>query len=567
MKLFLARKKVGKNGKSRAQSMVEFALVLPVLLLLLLGVIEFARLFYAWLIVENSTRFGIRYATTGNFDPSYCSDLNGDGSLCTTSAADAPETDAARIPSIKDETRRIIIGFFYDQTLAQSANNYLHVTVCSSSAGYVFTPPRMAQPVYASCAPNENAGQPGERVVVATDYNFTFIVLPAFGIQPSMIHLASYREGINEQFRATRSINTPLPLNIPTVPTNTPLPSATFTPSNTPSPTATFTPTSTPTKTYTPTNTPTKTNTATPSSTPTNTTTPTSTPVPSCSNIFVSSAVITGSDKFDVTVRNNNVAPAYLTDADLTWPNVNSENYKFNYIQFNGSGNRYYDPNPDLSTSPVLTSAPSIQLTGNGSTAVLRSDFQSPTALYGTFSVTMTFNFPNWGDCTFTGSITINTPTPTSTATATRTPTPITPSNTPSPTYTPTRTPTPTITNTPTRTPTPTITLTPSRTPTASNTPTITNTPTRTLTPTITYTPSRTPTATATYTPSNTPTRTPTRTATTTSTPSNTPTNTATATNTPTRTPTYTPSKTPTPLINTPTFTPTQTPTACFDGC
>ncbi len=56
------------SGRKKAQGMVEFALILPLLLVLILGVFEFSRLMFAWIIVENSTRFGIRYATTGNYD-------------------------------------------------------------------------------------------------------------------------------------------------------------------------------------------------------------------------------------------------------------------------------------------------------------------------------------------------------------------------------------------------------------------------------------------------------------------------------------------------------------------
>ena len=52
--------------------MLEFALALPVLLLLLFGIIEFGRLVQAWLAVQNSARFGVRYAVTGELDPAYC---------------------------------------------------------------------------------------------------------------------------------------------------------------------------------------------------------------------------------------------------------------------------------------------------------------------------------------------------------------------------------------------------------------------------------------------------------------------------------------------------------------
>ena len=54
------------------QSLVEFALVLPVMLLLLVGVMEFARIFQAWLTVENAARTAVRYAVTGQYDTDYC---------------------------------------------------------------------------------------------------------------------------------------------------------------------------------------------------------------------------------------------------------------------------------------------------------------------------------------------------------------------------------------------------------------------------------------------------------------------------------------------------------------
>jgi hypothetical protein len=62
------------NQRARAQGIVEFALALPLLLLLVFGIIEFARFLQAWLALENGARFGVRYAVTGNFDPTYCDD-------------------------------------------------------------------------------------------------------------------------------------------------------------------------------------------------------------------------------------------------------------------------------------------------------------------------------------------------------------------------------------------------------------------------------------------------------------------------------------------------------------
>ncbi len=52
--------------------MVEFAIALPILLLLVFGIIEFGRIMQAWLAIENGARFGVRYAITGNYDSQYC---------------------------------------------------------------------------------------------------------------------------------------------------------------------------------------------------------------------------------------------------------------------------------------------------------------------------------------------------------------------------------------------------------------------------------------------------------------------------------------------------------------
>src|SRR5690554_6072897 len=52
----------------RGQTMAEFALTLPILLLLMFGVIEFARIFHAWVTLQNAARAAARYAVTGRWD-------------------------------------------------------------------------------------------------------------------------------------------------------------------------------------------------------------------------------------------------------------------------------------------------------------------------------------------------------------------------------------------------------------------------------------------------------------------------------------------------------------------
>src|SRR5262245_16550399 len=59
-----------RNRRRPGQTLVEFALTLPILLLLIFGIIEFGRIFQAWVTVQNAAREAIRYAVTGQYDTS-----------------------------------------------------------------------------------------------------------------------------------------------------------------------------------------------------------------------------------------------------------------------------------------------------------------------------------------------------------------------------------------------------------------------------------------------------------------------------------------------------------------
>jgi Flp pilus assembly protein TadG len=53
---------------TRAQGMVEFALALPVILLLLFGIIEFARLLVTFSAVYTASREAVRYAVANRVE-------------------------------------------------------------------------------------------------------------------------------------------------------------------------------------------------------------------------------------------------------------------------------------------------------------------------------------------------------------------------------------------------------------------------------------------------------------------------------------------------------------------
>lgn len=56
------QRKSKKDKKEDGQAMVEFALILPVFLLILCGIIDFGWLFYNQLSLNNACREGARYA-------------------------------------------------------------------------------------------------------------------------------------------------------------------------------------------------------------------------------------------------------------------------------------------------------------------------------------------------------------------------------------------------------------------------------------------------------------------------------------------------------------------------
>jgi len=69
----MAEGRISKTSrKGRGQAMVEFLITLPILLFVLFGLIEFARMVFAWMAVQNAARFGVRYAVTGEYKDEYC---------------------------------------------------------------------------------------------------------------------------------------------------------------------------------------------------------------------------------------------------------------------------------------------------------------------------------------------------------------------------------------------------------------------------------------------------------------------------------------------------------------
>ena len=302
-----------RRKKQKSQAMLEFALSFPIFLMLVFGIFDFSIMFASWLSVQNMTRQAIRYATTGQYDAVFCVDSidvdpigvvgpnAADPGACIGPSKDA-EIDAARLATIHKIANDFRILVFFDPLVSRldptgyQQKGYLDITVCSSrdfdntdplTPDFVYIAPSngdLDSSAYANCklagteTRQEDAGGPGDRVVVAIDYNHPYIT-PLINITWPLAHLSSTREGIVERFRVARQVFLPAQIGLPSsTPTNTPTFTQTMTPSLTSSPTRTFTPA--PTNTPRPSRTPRPTWTLTPSYTygPSPTRTPTRTP-------------------------------------------------------------------------------------------------------------------------------------------------------------------------------------------------------------------------------------------------------------------------------------------------
>jgi Flp pilus assembly protein TadG len=440
----------GTAWRQRGQGVAEFALVLPVLLLLVFMIIEVGRLLHAWLAIENGARFAVRYAITGEFE-----DVFFDDTICANYYAQFSETcdtlekkeNAARVLSIVDAARAGATAILRDESRTWDEPSFFDVTLCPNRTPFVYSPSNPDNWVSdwsSDCGPYFDAGQPGNRVVITVDFNHPLIV-PFLSSAWPWLHLTASREGRVEEFRVSRLVGLDPTLVLPSP---TPLPTATPSTTFTPLPTSTASITITPSQS------------------------PTVTPTPDCSVLEVVNTWTSGI-LFEMSVRNNGTVPFYLSRSFVDWYDY-YPNQRLWDKYWNGS--RYARPND--ASPPTTTNLPAFTywLPG-GATRTWYANFinmPSNPGIVGPNSVTLTFD----GRCDVSGSVNIATPTPSLTPT---------PSNTPTPSRTPTPSPIPTNTFTPSITPTPSRTLTPSITPTVPTpTPTRTNTP---ITPTNTSPP------------------------------------------------------------------------------
>lgn len=323
MTQWLSRK--DRRKKTRGQGLVEFALTLPIFLVLLFGIFEVARLIFLYSAVFTASRDAARYAGATGESPAgmeYYRDCEG-----IMARAD-------RVSSFAN-IEEILIEYDHGPD--------------NNGVTEVFATCPLASDLELAL---------GDRVVVTVRANFE----PAVGIVPlGTIPITSS----NSRTIVTRlsifgtppSTNTPRPTFTPThSPTPTETPTETPTPTESPTPTLTFTPSFTPTATYTKTltntptpitytptpshtptdtstptitltptetRTPTITNTPQPTRTPTATKTPTPTQWPICDQFAISSGVKSGLS-YALTLYNNSDADTVIDRIEISWANPSS---------------------------------------------------------------------------------------------------------------------------------------------------------------------------------------------------------------------------------------------------
>ena len=310
------------NRKEVAQGMAEFALVLPLMLMVIFGIIELGRMLVIYTSVSSSSREAARYASAAGRSGSnvpYYLDCSGIRAAAQRVAIFVPILDAN-------------IQILYDH---------------GPNTG-----------VFSSACPAPGEVKLGDRVIVRSmaQYQPLLGLIPAFNINSETARTIVKDVNIRGTPASLPGVNTPVPPTAtntftptatntftptlsPTL-TNTPTQTATntatftITPTFTntptftlgPSPTFTLTPTPTETATYTPTATPTET----PTPTATFTATPTNTPNPCL--ITVDNYTRLGT-KITWTLTNNSANSYTLTRVTIPWSQLAQ---KFEGLSFGG---------------------------------------------------------------------------------------------------------------------------------------------------------------------------------------------------------------------------------------
>jgi Flp pilus assembly protein TadG len=356
---------------TRAQAMVEFALVLMILMVVLVGILEVGRLLFIYAAVNNASREAARYASAiglddnGNSKYQYCDGIR---NMARRSAFFTPLT----------------ISISYDH--GPGTGSY---DTCDGSVdtGVVV-----------------NAGSTFDRVQVqvSAQYDPMVSLIP---IDSRTITSSSARTilgYVDLDLLTSSSPNTPVP-TIPTTP-GTGVSSPTPTDTATPTPTATDSdgvvitltplPSNTPTQIPTITSTATSTSTATPTATPTGTSTPSS----SCSTITASDIrVIDNTNVISMTITNP-YTEVTVSGITLIWnKNGGAGNPETLTLDKVNIGTTFWSGLSNSSGAITLAPVSPLSLPGNNANSTITFTFvenYKASSMSGTTTITINLSTP-----------------------------------------------------------------------------------------------------------------------------------------------------------------------------
>jgi hypothetical protein len=300
-RFFMHKVSGGGQRNQSGQGMLEFALILPVLLLVIMGIIGFGHLFFAYVLTVSASREAVRYGSVVG--------VNENG-----------------IPRFRD-----CDGIL---AAAKRVGSFAGISDADITVTYDKGPDSL---VYGSCTPGEYgpAVELGDRVLVDIAVTYHTIV-PLVPMPPIELHSHSTRTILRSVSIGTNEALPTLPPGI--TPTFTPTNTPTFTPTNTSTPTDGPTETPGPTNTPFPTFTPTDTATNTPTSTPTFTPSPTATRTPSPTPIICATSgdINFQYTELSISLHNPSNTTMRVERVTILWPDE-SPRARLKYLNFDAT--------------------------------------------------------------------------------------------------------------------------------------------------------------------------------------------------------------------------------------
>lgn len=358
------------DRKKPAQAMVEFAIALPVLLLLLYGILEAGRFVFIYSSIVTASRQAVRYGSATGIGTGGTTTLRYQDCAGIRQAAQR----ADYLNAFDDED--IVIE--YDQGPGTTVN-----TICSGGVP--------AEPTFEPSTGNTT------RLRVRIDGDFNPVV-PR--IVPFIRRSADSGNPVRAESARTILVSVAIVVTDPPRTWIAPTPTATITRT----PTATFTSTSTPTETPTPifTNTPTLTPTATLTPTVTNTVTPsptstyTPTSVPMCADITGSRLTRSG-NTLTMTITNPYPWPLTTGAGTVTWNyykgHQTGSDKTLDLMSIEAAGTLIWNSGPTSNVATQTFATPFV-IPANGTVTIVFTFDQSYDNLDGTEDVLVNLTTP-----------------------------------------------------------------------------------------------------------------------------------------------------------------------------